>query len=545
MKKLVSLGIILCMMLICFSARGAELAIDSISAEIDNNDVRVAIQAENNLRWVTLYIYDAEGRVIYLDEDGSGANCTFRFQPDVGSSAVNPYKAVVTLTDRQGNSRRLEEAFFFYNAEEKQQWIRAVLNREASLAEYADRLSVPLNGLYAVLKSPEQIVDWMIELSEGNRTLSQKQFLDIFDRALLFTALKSRSRQAMHYLFTVSADLVDFKTAEREKQWYDAFSPSEMLHVETRMAQSEYNDAAELLQNFKNSTLLVQLSKTHVSLIEQFLKSINGLYIENDAPFTLDFSAYEQLSTNTKREYAVSLLTGKRYDSLGELKLAFDKAIADAENYVLPSDSAGRTGSMGGGASREKNISVSNGTVVNIPKSVFSDLSIVPWAEEAINDFARRGLIDGVGNGKFAPNDLVTREQFVKIAVNGFSLTSETTDSVFTDVPSDSWYSAYVNVCASLGLVLGDEGVFGVGRYITREEMATILYRIVKFKAIPLQTTTQGAFSDADQISEYAREAVMKLCNAGVIQGMGEGCFAPKVNATRAQVVKLIFELSK
>ena len=153
------------------------------------------------------------------------------------------------------------------------------------------------------------------------------------------------------------------------------------------------------------------------------------------------------------------------------------------------------------------------------------------------------GWISGIGNGKFAPNANVTREQLVSIAVSAFGLKGTAVDVEFADVDKNQWYYEDLQTLYSLGLIDGYGETFGIGDNITREDMTVILYRIAKYKGMEFTKIREGSFTDANSISTYAKDAVNVFYDSGNINGMDDGSFAPKAHATRAQAVKMMYNL--
>ena len=162
-----------------------------------------------------------------------------------------------------------------------------------------------------------------------------------------------------------------------------------------------------------------------------------------------------------------------------------------------------------------------------------------------------RGLFNGVSDTEFSPNTSMTRGMFVTavgrlagVGAEGEDSESEdagsgTTD--FTDVSADSWYAPYVAWAAENGIVSGTtDTTFEPDRAITRQEMATLLSRYAEFAKIELTEGDTVTFTDSDEISDYAKAAVEAMASAGLIQGMGDGTFAPRQTATRAEVATLL-----
>lgn len=178
----------------------------------------------------------------------------------------------------------------------------------------------------------------------------------------------------------------------------------------------------------------------------------------------------------------------------------------------------------------------------------FSDLKQAVWAQEAIEALSARGAIDGIGNGQFAPNSELTRAAFVKMLLESFDFGSgQGAASTFSDVNGDSWYAVAAAQARALGLINGKpDGTFGPNDAITREEMAMILFRAGELLELAWSDAAEGgAFKDESAIAGYAKEAVGRIQAAGLMKGLPDGSFGPKVLASRAQAANVIYALFK
>lgn len=213
---------------------------------------------------------------------------------------------------------------------------------------------------------------------------------------------------------------------------------------------------------------------------------------------------------------------------------------------VAPSGSGGGGGGGGGGAIAtpvvttppiETNINLGN-------KSVFSDITDSHWAYDAINSLYEKGIVNGMDEDTFAPDGTVTREQYLAMLVRAFGLTFENADADFTDVDKNSWYYDAVSVAQSLGICGGyEDGSFGIGKEITREEMAVIAYRCAIKSGIAFETDGEKEWNDSAEISDFARNAVSALNAKGIINGISQNEFSPKTTTTRAQSAVIIERL--
>lgn len=234
----------------------------------------------------------------------------------------------------------------------------------------------------------------------------------------------------------------------------------------------------------------------------------------------------------------------KPYESLDDVYEVFAEAV---EDYEPPKSGSG--GGGGGGISLPaiKPPQAEEPPQANIPtqepaKQTFTDVAPGFWGYEAIEELYKAGIVNGVSNEEFAPDESIKREEFVKMLVALTGLDVNGAVDTFTDTDKNAWYSPYLAVAQDCGLAYGKEdGSFGVGEVLTRQDMAVLATRA-------LGTTERGItteFADVDEIADYAKNSVEILCGLKVMNGVGDGNFAPKATATRAQAAKVIYEIAK
>jgi len=172
----------------------------------------------------------------------------------------------------------------------------------------------------------------------------------------------------------------------------------------------------------------------------------------------------------------------------------------------------------------------------------FHDIDNVAWAAEAITELNKKGIIHGVADGAFAPDDYITREQFAKILCTALGI-NDRGDIAFTDVESDSWYRPYVEAAVKAGIIRGkNHNLFGTGEAITRQDISVMVYRA--FTDWPQQKESKE-FADNMSIADYAVDAVAALSSAGIINGFEDGTFRPLEKCSRAQAAKIMYEVLK
>ena len=202
--------------------------------------------------------------------------------------------------------------------------------------------------------------------------------------------------------------------------------------------------------------------------------------------------------------------------------------------------SLGGGGSFGGGGSSKPTTPVDPTPVE--PEGTFSDIASVEWAKEAIEALAEKGIINGRGDGKFAPNDSVTREEFVKIIIGAFDLLNEDAKADFGDVGAERWSYAFIATANELGIVTGDGENFNPTGAMSRQDMAVVIFRTAEKLGLVLSGDAES-FADSEEIADYAKDAIKALTANGIVNGMGDGTFAPKATVTRAQAAKVIYGL--
>jgi len=166
----------------------------------------------------------------------------------------------------------------------------------------------------------------------------------------------------------------------------------------------------------------------------------------------------------------------------------------------------------------------------------FTDVS-GHWAEANIKSLAQKGIINGFEDGTFKPNNSVTRAEFTTMVVKALGLTTSA-DVNFTDVASGSWYESYIKSAVKAGLVSGmPDGSFKPDEQIKRQDAILILYR--GFESV-LKSGNPVEFTDKASISDYALEAANALSASGIVNGDDNLSFNPHHSTTRAEVAALL-----
>lgn len=172
----------------------------------------------------------------------------------------------------------------------------------------------------------------------------------------------------------------------------------------------------------------------------------------------------------------------------------------------------------------------------------FTDVNEGDWFHDAVQYVYDNGLMDGVGDGQFAPNATTTRAQLVTILYRLAGEPDVSGQSDFTDVAAGQWYTDAVLWAAQKGIVNGiSETEFSPSGDLTREQLATILYRYAESMGYDASASADlSGFPDADQIQSYATEALSWAVAEGLLQGFEDDTFQPQSTATRAQIATIL-----
>lgn len=157
------------------------------------------------------------------------------------------------------------------------------------------------------------------------------------------------------------------------------------------------------------------------------------------------------------------------------------------------------------------------------------------WAKGTIERLAGQGIVAGVEPNRFAPEETVTREQFVSLLMRVMKLPTGQESHTFADVPSDRWSAPAIEGAVQQGIInpFYYEGSFDPERPIPREEMAVMVWRALKMtdrmESLPIK------FQDDQQINAENRQRIAMVSAAGIMFGYPDGTFKPDNTLTRAE----------
>ena len=179
-----------------------------------------------------------------------------------------------------------------------------------------------------------------------------------------------------------------------------------------------------------------------------------------------------------------------------------------------------------------------DGTVQQ-PDTRFDDVAKSAWYYKAVEYVAENGIMSGVSAREFAPNAGFSRAMLAQTLYAMSGKPAVKAESTFADVAANAWYADAVNWAAEKGYVSGvGDGKFAPDASVTREQMALILYRYAGSPDASGMVLRE--FADGDSVSAYAVDAIRWAVHEGLISGMENNTLAPQGTATRAQVAQIL-----
>ncbi|MCI9424030.1 MAG: hypothetical protein HFF30_00560 [Flavonifractor sp.] len=193
-------------------------------------------------------------------------------------------------------------------------------------------------------------------------------------------------------------------------------------------------------------------------------------------------------------------------------------------------------------------IAVSNGGSggINIPAvSSFSDMANYSWATAAVEYLSQTGVVNGIGNGRFGPEQTIQRCDFTLMLCRAFRFDMIGGNS-FPDIPAGSYYGSAVTTAKSLGIVTGSNGLFMPTSALSRQDAMLMLKRAMVAAGWSVPSGAEGSlsrFSDGAQVSGYARDAVASMVQMGVVTGDGANRLKPWEPISRAEMAVILYRV--
>lgn len=320
---------------------------------------------------------------------------------------------------------------------------------------------------------------------------------------------------------------------------------------------AEFDDSA-----VKPNNLKILLPKGKLSLDAAAVQAIASQAGGKDVRMKIQFITYDDLSeaqqaqvsrekffggvriTMDTEDGAITSFGGGRIT----ISLPFDLPAGQRARdftvfYIAPDGSTYCHASTVSGAQMNFRIAhLSEYGILYAPVTDFNDVKDLDWFASFVDYAARCGLMIGVSDDSFAPQQELTRAMVAQILYNMGGEGAKTEAQTFTDVKSDDWFADAVNWAAEVGIVHGvAEGIFAPNDIITREQLAVMLYNYAVYKGYNVSNVKSfQSFADAADVSAWAETALRWAVGEELINGMENNTLVPKLGATRAQAAKIL-----
>ena len=285
-------------------------------------------------------------------------------------------------------------------------------------------------------------------------------------------------------------------------------------------ALNAYNQLTEQAKKAFDKAYPKQAEKIHAAMAASDREAAQAVIDKINALGDPDKVTLKQEEAVKEAREAYDALTKAQQELVGKDNLAkLEKAEARIEDLKKPTPPTPVTPSKPTTPSKPKDDKPTTG-------SSFTDVPAGSWYEEAVNYVHEKGLMNGTSSNAFSPNATTTRGMIVTILARVEGVNTNGTP----------WYAAGQKWAMDNGI---SDGTNMTGS-ITREQLATILYRYAKQKGYDVsKSAALTGFSDADKVSGYAAEAMQWAAADGLLQG-SNGKLNPRGSATRAQVATIL-----
>jgi hypothetical protein len=167
------------------------------------------------------------------------------------------------------------------------------------------------------------------------------------------------------------------------------------------------------------------------------------------------------------------------------------------------------------------------------------------WADKAISVLTSKGIIHGTSDTTFTPGAKITRADYLTLLMRTLGLTSKD-DSNFSDVKVSDYYFDALRIAKSLGIVQGvGDNHFNPNQQISRQDMMVMASRALQLSTnlhLPNVSKAEQSYSDSATVASYAKESIDLLVKLGLIEG-DNGMVKPEASASRAETAVLMYRI--
>ena len=493
---------------------------------------------------VSIKIKDKDGGDIHVSYAKTNNDGDFSYTFNFGDLPTGDYEVYIGA---YGLSKavKLDKDIFYANIADRNSALSKINDICEKYKNKTETLEGSVAAILDVVKNCSRILEIDNELYAGASSDLKKAVAEKavqsgkYEKISDFTNLFNREFALRMILSATEANIEDVVENLWEIYGFESCSIYNLYQeldnksaVHKRLIGSGCTNLAEVQSLFEQSVLLEKL------YCSENIADAQELYDKYPNVFAFSYNLYPNWTT---RDMAMS-----------SRKIYFKDVAALVNHLNTAYQSRGQ--SAGGGTSQNNKGNSSKGGETGfsaVPtrkeetqESSFNDMQNTKWAIDAVEHLYKNGIVAGNGVGEFEPARNISREEFVTMIVNAFGLIDETAKCDFSDVPSEKWSYKYVASAASKGIVMGTgAGIFNARDNITRQDMSVITKRATDYINKKYEEKREyTGFTDEENISDYALDAVQYLFRCEILNGFEDGSFGAMKTATRAEAACLIYK---
>lgn len=385
---------------------------------------------------------------------------------------------------------------------------------------------------YVGLETEQEVFANAFFTENSEKAVTVETFSQLFENAKIVQYINKNKADAAWLAgsgFEFEGKSFDDITDEDLKAWI-------VENINSVIETSKYGKYAEIEKKYHEANVLYKLNKAKHTEYEEIITLYDDVIEIIEEDYYQDYLDMKATYKNKVVSEVKNSITKTPVLNAEDFRDIYEAAVKKVKKSMNSSSSGGGGSSSSGGG---MSVIVPEMTNPIKAQSKFNDLANVDWAKAAIEGLAAKGVVAGYDDNTFKPQKNITREEFIKMVVAAQGVRLNASPCGLSDVDQNAWYAPYVNAAYQAGIVKGvSEKEFGIGKEITREDMAVIIARLKNYAG----TEVQGTFADESSIAGYAKDAVYSLYNAGKIAGVGNNMFGPKQIVNRAQAAKIIYD---
>ena len=305
----------------------------------------------------------------------------------------------------------------------------------------------------------------------------------------------------------------------------------------SNLLNMEYGNYSALNTYFNENTVMTSFSEMiSYADVEELI---------NDSAEVINYDSKHYNSEKCADMFKSLLKEKSSIKSLSGLKSFINKYEKEAEPEKSSSgSSSGKRGSSSFSADSsyvKKAEDDANAGVSKENTVIYHDVEKDSWYEQYVLKLAGRNIMNG-NDGYIKPGDNITRAEFIKILLLSANIPlSEEDVCIFNDVDANSWYYKYAAGGCANSIVFGSNNMFRPDSYITREEIAVLIDRVINNLGLNVKSVSRNSlYGDDNKISDWSYSAVARCSSYGIINGYGDNTFVPRGYATRAECAKML-----